>query len=140
MLTIPPSVRVFLAPGATDLRQSFEGLASATTQILKEDPLSGHLFVFCNRGRNRIRILLWDGSGYWVLMKRLEKGTFAWPSREEGKTSISFRGDELSLLLAGIDLSRTHPRPWYRRSAPLTSSVEGSRIATTATSRSIAVR
>jgi len=133
MLTIPPSVRVFLAPGATDLRQSFDGLSGATNQILREDPRSGHLFVFCNKGRNRIRILVFDGSGYWVLMKRLEKGTFAWPAPENGKQSISIRGEELSLLLSGIDLSRTRRRSWYLRAAPSTSSGSSSWVATNTT-------
>ena len=66
MLTLPWLVRVFLAPGATDMRKQFDGLAALTSSVIQQDPLSGHLFGFCNRRRDRIEIMFWDGSGYWV--------------------------------------------------------------------------
>ena len=114
MLTLPPSVRIFLGAGATDLRKSFDGLSGLVTATLREDPLSGHLFVFCNRRRDRIKLLYFDGSGLWVFAKRLEKGTFAWP--EPGDTGrVELRGAELALLVGGIDLAHTRKRNWYER-------------------------
>lgn len=112
MLTLPPTVRVFLAPGVTDMRKSFDGLAAATSQVIRKNPLSGHVFVFCNRRRHLIKILLWDGSGYCLFAKRLERGTFAWPSIRDPR---EMRGEELSLLLGGIDLGRTKRRRWFDR-------------------------
>ena len=79
MLSLPTAVRVYLACGVTDMRKSIDGLSAVVQQQLREDPISGHLFVFCNRCRDRIKILYWDQSGYWLLHKRLEKGTFSWP-------------------------------------------------------------
>ncbi len=114
MLTLPQSVKVFLAAGATDMRKSFDGLSGLARGVLEEDPLSGHLFVFCNRRRDRLKILYFDGSGLWVFAKRLEKGTFAWPE-EGGATRVEMRAGELALLVGGIDLSRTRRRRWYDR-------------------------
>lgn len=118
MLTFLPSVRIFLAAGPTDIRRSFDGLAEATRQVLGQDPLSGHLFVFCNRRRDRLKILCWDGSGFALYHKRLERGTFAWPQGSAGKPQgIELRSAELTLLLGGIDLQGTRKRDWYRRPA-----------------------
>ena len=114
MLTLPPSVRVYLAPGATDMRKSFDGLTHLARQVIGQDPLSGHLFAFCNRGKNRLKILFWDGSGLWVLAKRLEKGTFKWPPPAEGQTSLELTGTELALILEGLDLSEAARRRWWR--------------------------
>jgi len=112
MLTLPSTVRVFLAPGATDMRKSFDGLAAATRQVIRKDPLCGHVFVFCNRRRQLLKVLVWDGSGFWVFAKRLERGTFAWPTSNE---PMELRREELALLLGGIDLRETRPRAWYER-------------------------
>ncbi|KAA3612941.1 MAG: transposase [Planctomycetota bacterium] len=71
MLAIPSSVRIFLAAGAADMRKSFDTLAQATKRVIGEDPLSGHLFVFCNRSRNRLKVLWWDRSGYCLLDCRI---------------------------------------------------------------------
>ena len=115
MFSLPPSVQIFLAAGATDMRKSFNGLEAAARKVIRRDPLSGHLFVFCNRRRNRLKILLFDGTGYWVLAKRLEKGTFLWPSEQDGSQRVEMRADELMLLLAGIDLTQSQDRAWFRR-------------------------
>lgn len=116
MLTIPPSVKVYLAAGTTDMRKSFDTLAALVKTALDQDPLSGHLFLFCNRKRDRLKVLHWDGSGLWVLAKRLEKGTFAWP--DAGDTScVELRAGELALLLGGLDLARTRRRRWYERTS-----------------------
>ena len=82
MLSWTPATRVFVAVAPVDLRQSFNGLTSCVQTVLAEDPCSGHLFVFTNRRRNRLRLLWWDGSGLWVCAKRLERGSFGWPAGE----------------------------------------------------------
>jgi transposase len=79
MLNLPASVRVFAAIAPCDMRKSYNGLEALTRNVLKEDPYSGSLFLFSNRNRNRLKILYWDGSGYWLMGKRLEKGRFSWP-------------------------------------------------------------
>ena len=85
MISPGPATRVFLALGATDMRKGFEGLAGLVRAQLGEEPLSGHLFVFSNAARTRVKILFWDGSGLWVCGKRLERGRFCWPTLEQGK-------------------------------------------------------
>jgi len=117
MLTLLPSVRVFLAVGVTDMRKSFDGLTEITRQVIGQDPLSGHLFLFCNRRRDRIKVLCWDGSGLWLLHKRLEKGTFAWPAVNDRGRALELRAEELGLLLGGLDLKDTTKRHWYQRPA-----------------------
>ncbi len=112
MLTLPPTVRIFLAPGVTDMRKSFDGLAAATTRVIRRDPLSGHVFVFCNRRRHLVKVLLWDGAGFCIFAKRLERGTFAWP---DARAPVELRSEELSMLLGGIDLRHSRRRRWFDR-------------------------
>jgi transposase len=76
VLTLPSSVRIFVAAEAVDLRRGFDGLAAATRSVMRGEPESGHLFVFLNRRRNRIKLLVWDRTGYLIVYKRLERGTF----------------------------------------------------------------
>ena len=84
MIPLSPATRIFLASGATDLRKSFEGLSDLVSHQFKEDPLSGHLYVFANRRKNRIKLLYFDGTGVWVCAKRLMgRGCFAWPKTDE---------------------------------------------------------
>ena len=115
MLSFLSNTRVYLAAGATDLRKSFDTLAGVVRESLRMDPLSGHLFVFTNSRKNRIKILFWDNTGWWLCAKRLEAGTLAWPVSPS--PSIELSSEELTLLLSGIDLSKTHRRPWLQRSA-----------------------
>jgi len=96
MLTLPPSVRIYLAAGATDLRRGMDGLAASVRDRLGLQPLSGHLFVFRNRRGDRVKILVWERSGFWVLYKRLERGTFAWPG-EESETPFEMRSCQTAL-------------------------------------------
>lgn len=117
MISIGPATRIFLAPGATDMRKGAEGLVSLVRHRLEADPLSGHLFVFCNRRRSRIKILYWDGSGLWLCTKRLEKGTFQWPSPKEDGCRLSIDTQQLTLLLGGIDIENTKYRNWWRWAA-----------------------
>jgi transposase len=114
MLALPPSVRIFVAPGVTDMRHSMDGLSALVREQLKLDPLSGHLFLFRNRRGDRLKILIWDRSGYLVLYKRLEQGTFSWPSETEAGP-LEMRSSELVLLLSGVDISSTRRRRWYER-------------------------
>jgi transposase len=116
MLTLSPAVRVYVATGTTDLRRSIDGLAALVRDALALDPLSGHLFLFRNRRGDRIKILVWDRSGYWVLYKRLERGTFAWPDTES-PAPVELRSSDLLVLLAGVDVTHTRRRPWYDRIA-----------------------
>ena len=116
MLTLPPSVRVSLATGVTDMRRSVDGLRALVVRDGLGDPYSGHLFVFRNRRGDRLKILVWDRSGFWVLYKRLEKGTFAWPETNV-PGPVSIHAGDLALLLSGVDLSQTKRRAWYERAA-----------------------
>lgn len=105
MLTLPPTVRIYLAAEPVDLRRGFDGLAAATRQIIREDPLSGHLFVFVNRRRNRMKILLWERSGYLLLYKRLERARFHLPHVSvAGRRHVEMEASELTLMMEGIDL------------------------------------
>lgn len=117
MLSLGAATRIYLAAGATDMRKGFEGLfALAKANNSGIDPLSGHLFVFCNRSLDRIKILYFDGSGLWVCAKRLEGGRFRWPTRNEGRATVTLSRAELTLLLEGIDLQDTRQRRhWYRQ-------------------------
>lgn len=111
MLSLPPSVRIFVARGATDLRKSFDTLAALVCDVIDEDPQSGHLFLFMNRRRNRVKVLWWDHWGYCLLAKRLEHGRFRIYDRAAGKeNSFEVSAIELSLLLEGIDLRGSRRR------------------------------
>lgn len=101
MLSLSPATRVFVAVSPVDMRRSFNGLHAHVQTVLQQDPLSGHLFVFTNRLRTRVKVLYWDGSGLWVCAKRLERGTFGWPTGEG--PSRTLRCEELQLLLHGIE-------------------------------------
>lgn len=118
MLTLPTSVRIYLARGATDMRKSIDGLSAITRQVLEHDPVSGHLFVFCNARRDRIKILYWERTGFWLLHKRLERGTFAWPVPAEGDAKqVELAASDLAALLGGIDLRDAKRRRWYSRTS-----------------------
>lgn len=109
MLSLPPSVRVFVCTAPTDMRKSFDGLCALVQTVLKQDPFSGHLFTFLNRRRDKVKILYWDRSGFFLLYKRLEEGTFRLPERGE----IGSR--ELMMVLAGLDAAEVRERRWYQR-------------------------
>lgn len=113
MWTLGPATRIYLATGVTDMRKGFEGLYGLARDHMGCDPLSGHVFLFCNRGRNRLKLLIYDGSGLWVCSKRLSKGRFSWP-QQQGQTKLSLSHEELSLLLSGIDLLQIRRKPWHR--------------------------
>jgi len=106
-------LRVCLAAEPADLRRSFEGLALLVKQALQEDERSSQIFVFTNKRRDRIRLLYWDGTGLWLMTKRLEEGTFAWPQVPDGAAKIRLRSEALEMLLSGIELKGARMRPWY---------------------------
>jgi transposase len=116
-----PATRIYLAAGATDMRKGFEGLYGLVHEKLLLDPLSGHVFLFSNAQRNRLKLLFWDGSGLWVCAKRLEKGRFRWPPATGGQTRVVLSHEELALLLGGIDLAGSQRRAWYRKVVPVES-------------------
>lgn len=105
MLTLPSTVRIYVSVEPVDLRRGFDGLAAATRQIIRENPLSGHLFVFLNRRANRLKILLWEPSGFLLLYKRLETGRFRLPQAPPlGQRHVEMEATDLALMMEGIDL------------------------------------
>ncbi len=102
MLSLPPSVRVFVCMVPMDMRRSFDGLAAAAEQVMRQDPLSGHLFVFRSRRGDRVKILYWDRDGYALWYKRLESGVFQFPTSSCESQELS--GVDLALILEGIDV------------------------------------
>lgn len=116
MLSFPGSVRVFLAVEPTDMRKGFEGLHALASERLREDVRSGALFVFTNKRHTRLKMLYFDGTGLWLMTKRLEEGTFAWPKlKEVGAAKLALRPEALAMLTDGIDLRGAKMRPWYER-------------------------
>ena len=110
MLSLPPSVRIFVALEATDMRKSFDGLSGEVQRLIEHDPLSGHLFVFFNRRRTMVKVLYWDRNGFCLVAKRLERGTFRLPVAKESGV-MEMEAMELGLILEGLDLRGARRRP-----------------------------
>ena len=117
MLSFTGALRVFVALEPCDMRKGFDGLSGMVATKLNEDLQSGALFVFTNRSHTRLKIIYWDGSGLWLMAKRLEKGTFSWPKDTDGKTKLALRPEALAMLTDGIDLRGGRMRAWYQREA-----------------------
>jgi transposase len=114
MFTFPQTVQVYMAVDPTDMRKSFDSLAGATQNVMGQNPLSGHLFVFFNRERNRVKVLFWDKSGYCLYYKRLEQGTFHFPQYLSEDTKVlKVAISDFALILAGIDLYSAVRRERY---------------------------
>jgi transposase len=114
MLTFNGNLKVYVAPEPCDMRKSFNGLSELARSHLGVDPLSGAAFLFTNRRRNLIKILYFDGTGYWVVAKRLERGTFSWPGDIEGaRRKLVLKPTALAMLTDGIDLRDGFRRPWH---------------------------
>ena len=118
MLTLGGATRVYLAAGATDLRKSFDGLAALASGVIGADPQSGHMFVYCNRARTRLKVLVWDGTGLWICAKRLEGGRFSWPQQAAGGSRrVELSAEEFALLVGGIQMERVGRKRWWRPAA-----------------------
>ena len=104
MFGLGPATKIYIAVEAVDMRKGFDGLFGLVRDRLGEDPLSGHLFLFANRTRSRLKVLVWDGSGLWVCAKRLEKGRFRWPTAQDVRCLV-MRPEELAMLVNGLDLA-----------------------------------
>jgi len=129
MLSLPPSVRIFVALEPVDMRKQFDGLANAARQVLGQDPLSGHLCVFFNRTRTLMKALYWDRSGYCLIAKRLERGRVQLP-KTDGSGRVEMEAVELALILEGIDLSGAkRRRRWTsKRNRPAASILSNNRL------------
>jgi transposase len=118
MLSFSGSLKVFVAVEACDMRKGFNGLHALVSERLGEDLKQGALFVFSNRRHTRIKIICFDGTGIWVLTKRLEQGTFAWPKNLAPEaTKLKLTPQALAMLTDGVDLRGAKMRPWYEREA-----------------------
>jgi len=106
--------RIFLATGPTDMRRGFDGLSELVRQRIQSDPLTGHWYIFCNRRRNRIKVLFFDGTGLWLCQKRIQRGVYSWPDSDSG-ASVTLTREELTLLLGGIELERVRAKDWWRK-------------------------
>ena len=111
MMLLPAGVKVHLAFGYTDMRKGIDGLAMLVQGVLRQDPFSGHLFVFRGRKANLIKIVFWDGTGLCLFTKRLEQGVFLWPSNVEPGGTLALSSEQLSMLIEGIDW-RAPERRW----------------------------
>lgn len=110
MLSISSAYRYYLYRGQADMRKSFDGLSGIVRNELGKDPLSGEVFIFINKRCNQVKILLWEGDGFLLYYKRLEKGTYELPSWREHTPSAELRSDELMLILQGISLKSVRRR------------------------------
>lgn len=115
MLAFPGGVRIYVAVQPVDMRKQFNGLWAAAQEKLHEDPKSGAVFAFINKERTRLKLLYWDGTGVWVLAKRLEQGRFSWPQPSQAGAKLSLAPEALALLVGGIDLKGGTLKAWYER-------------------------
>lgn len=115
MIHLPASVRVYLCTAPCDMRRGFDGLHGLVTSVMQLDAFAGHLFVFSNRRRDRVKILYWDRDGFAVWAKRLEEGTYAMPFSDHREVRREISAQELGALLSGIDLRQARRRKRYQR-------------------------
>lgn len=116
MLSLPPSVRVFVCTRPADMRKGYDGLAALAREVIEQDPLSGHLFVFRNKSGDRLKILWWDRDGLAIWYKRLEEGSFRFPSISDG-VRLEMTAADLQLVLQGIDPAKVKRSKRYQRPA-----------------------
>lgn len=115
MLVFPAAIKIYVAVEPVDMRKQFNGLWAAAQDKLHEDPKSGAVFAFINKGRTRLKLLYWDGTGVWVLAKRLEQGRFSWPKPSSARVKLALAPEALALLVSGIDLKQGSLKAWYER-------------------------
>jgi len=109
----PNNVRIFIRPGQTDMRKAVNGLTAIVQKTMKQDPFSGSVYIFCNRQRHLLKAVYWDKSGFWLSQKRLEKEKFPWPNTSEAARELN--GEELLMLLQGIDFFKAHKQLFYEK-------------------------
>jgi transposase len=112
-----PATKIYICLNPVDMRKGFDGLYGLVRDHLGQDPQSGHLFLFTNRPRTRLKALVWDGSGLWVCAKRLERGRFGWPADDNAR-SVTMRPEEFAMLVNGLDLTQARPRKNWLRQTP----------------------
>jgi transposase len=116
MLSFPGSLKVWVAIEPCDMRKGYDGLAGIVAQRFEMESQNGALYVFTNRTRNRLKILYWDGTGLWVMGKRLEKGRFSWPKGTDAEQiKLKLRPEALAMLTDGVELRGARLKPWYER-------------------------
>jgi transposase len=116
MLSFPGSLKVFIALEPCDMRAGVHTLHALVAERLKEESRSGALFVFTNKKRRLLKVLYWDGTGMWLMSKRLEEGTFFWPrAAQEGQARLELAPEAFAMLTDGIDMHGARPRGWYER-------------------------
>lgn len=116
MLSFSGSLRIFIALDPCDMRAGINTLHALVGERLKEDTKSGSLFVFTNKRHRVLKVIYWDGTGFWILTKRLEAGTFSWPrAAAAGQTKLALKPEAFALLTDGIDMHGARPRGWYER-------------------------
>ncbi|MDR2972305.1 MAG: IS66 family insertion sequence element accessory protein TnpB [Bacteroidales bacterium] len=108
-------VKIFLRPGITDMRKAVNGLSVIVQENMKQDPFSGSVYLFCNRERKLLKAVYWDKSGFWLSQKRLEKDKFPWP--QDASEAKELTGDQLQMLLIGIDFFKAHKELFYKKIA-----------------------
>ena len=106
-------VKIFLRPGTTDLRKAVNGLTIIVQEAIKQDPFSGSVYLFCNRGRKLLKAVYWDKTGFWLSQKRLEKSKFPWPQDESETRELT--SEELQMLLDGIDFFKAHKEVIFKK-------------------------
>lgn len=121
MILLPRSVRIYVATGPANLRKSFEGLSNEVRTLLRVDPLSGHVFLFLNRRKNQVKMLMWTRGGFTIVHKRLERGRFTFPAAvTSDAASVQIDAHELAMLLEGLVLA---PQPGAKRWNPVLQTV-----------------
>ena len=113
MLSFTNHVQIYLCTSPTDMLRSFDGLSALVASVMNHDPVSGHLFLFLNRRRDRIKLLYWDHDGLAIWMKRLEAGTFETPQAAAGQACLELDATQLTLLLSGVSLQSVKRRKRY---------------------------
>jgi transposase len=109
------TVRIFIRPGSTDMRKAVNGLSAIVQGKMGQDPFSGSVYLFCNRGRRLVKAVYWDKTGFWLSQKRLEKDKYPWPQDEQEARELT--EEQLRMLLAGIDFFKAHQEVYYKKVA-----------------------
>ena len=107
------NVKIYLRPGHTDMRKAVNGLAIIIQEVMEQDPFSGSVYLFCNKARKLLKAVYWDKTGFWLSQKRLEKDKYPWPESTEAARELN--GEELKMLLTGIDFFKAHRELFYEK-------------------------